>query len=211
MKKCVICLLIFIFQALIPAFAETVQLKVMAIQDFKTESPSSSISVRILKDSQLDKYELKENDVLTCSIAQIIEPKRGKRDASFVVKPTKYYTGTSTVNIEEVLYGKYSKTVLSKDELKKIKPAKVIKKTALTVGGHFVKGLSTGVAFAEGVIDNEDDNRLKSGVVNAYKESPLSYVENGQQLDIKAGDEFYLVFKIEKVEEPNYSYTSPNE
>ena len=167
--------------------------------------------MRVLKDNYLDKYALKENDVLTCNITQIIEPKRGKRDASFVVKPIKYYTDTSTVNIDEPLYGQYSKTVLSKEELKNINPAKVIKKTALTVGNHFVKGLSTGVAFAKGVIDDDGDHRLKSGVVNAYKESPLSYVENGKQLDIKAGDEFYLVFKVENVEEPNYSFTTTKE
>ena len=118
----------------------------------------------------------------------------------------------NTVKIKEDMYGKYSKTVLSKEELKKIPPAKVIKSAALMVGNYFVKGLSIGVSFVEGFAKNEKDNRFKSAVANAYEESPLSYVSEGEQLDIKVGDDFYLVFKTEEdEEEPNYTYTEPSE
>ena len=108
------------------------------------------------------------------------------------------------------MYGKYSKFVLSKEEIKKIPPTTVIKKAALTVGDYFVKGLSICYSFVEGVVKNEkDDNRLKSGVKNAYEESPLSLISEGEQLDIKVGDDFYLVFKTkEDEEEPNYEYTT---
>ena len=88
----------------------------------------------------------------------------------------------------------------------------MVKNGALMVGSYFVKVLSIGVAFVEGVAKNEQDNRLKSGVTNAYEESPISLVEKGEQLDIKTGDDFYFVFKTEEdVQEPNYTYTPAEE
>ena len=84
----------------------------------------------------------------------------------------------------------------------------MIKNGALLVGSYFVKGLSIGVSFVEGFAKNEKDNRFKSGVTNAYEESPVSLVEKGGELKIKTGDDFYFVFKTEEdVQEPNYTYT----
>ena len=114
------------------------------------------------------------------------------------MKPVSYTDGAEKVSIEEEMYGKYSKFVLSKEELKKIPPFKVMQNAALMVGNYFIK--------------DEKDNRFKSGVTNAYEESPLSYIGEGEQLDIKVGDDFYLVFKTEEdVEEPNYTYTPAEE
>ena len=203
MKKFLILFFIFILQTT-AAFA-AIQVKVSALKEFKTDAPSKRITVKVLNSTELGKYTLSPDDMLECDVVQIQEPQRGKRNAAFAVKAV----SINSTTIDQDIYGKYSKTILSKEELKKIPPGKVLKKAALTVGSHFVKGLSTGVAFAEGVVENQDDNRLKSGVVNAYKESPLSYVEKGEELDIKPGDEFYFVFKIDEDEEPNYSYTEP--
>ena len=49
--------------------------------------------------------------------------------------------------------------------------------------------------MAEGMIENEEGNRIQSGVKKVYKESPLSYVEKGQELKMESGDSFYLIFK----------------
>ena len=197
-------------------FASSVQVRVTAMENFNTENPSSQIKVRVDKDVQLGNYNIKSGDILESQILNVTEPKRGKRNACFYVKPLYYVSDGSAVNMKEEFYGKYSKTVLSKEELKKIPPGKIVKKAALTVGSHFVKGLSTGVAFAEGVVNNEEDNRLKSGVVEAYKESPLSYVGKGEELNIKSGDEFYFVFNTDEETEaaedkPNFTYTEPTE
>lgn len=43
------------------------------------------------------------------------------------MKPVSYTDGAEKVSIEEEMYGKYSKFVLSKEELKKIPPFKVMK------------------------------------------------------------------------------------
>ena len=188
------------------------QLHVAAMEEFQTEKPSKRLSVRVLDESELGKYTIGTNSTLHCEVLRVIDPKRGKRNATFYVKPLSFTNNDETVQIEQEMYGKYSKFVLSKEELKKIPPFKVMKKAALTVGNYFVKGLSVAYSFAEGVVKNKNDNRLKSGVVNAYEESPLSYIGEGAQLDIKVGDDFYLVFKTEEdVEEPNYTYTPAEE
>ena len=204
MKKLLLLIFLLILQT--PVFA-SVQMKVKAVESFNTNEPRKSIDVEAIANTKIGEYEIKENDILHCNVIEVTAPKRGKRDAGMYVQLVKYTSEGNVVAVKEDVFGKYSKTVLSKEELKKIKPAKVLKKTALTVGNHFVKGLSTGVAFAKGVIDNENDNRLKSGVVNAYKESPLAYIEKGAELTINPGDEFYFVFNISEPDEPNYSYT----
>ena len=189
-------------------FAAT-HLKVVAMDEFKTEAPAKEINVRVVEDATLGSYDLGVNSILHCKILTVVDPKRGKRNASFFFFLISYTTGNTTCIIEEEMYGKYSKFVLSKEEIKKIPPTTVIKKAALTVGDYFVKGLSICYSFVEGVVKNDKDNRFKSGVSNAYEESPLSLISEGEQLDIKIGDSFYLVFKTDAdVEEPNYTYTS---
>lgn len=190
-----------------------VQMKVAAQQSFSTENPGQYIKVSVLHDTVLGKYDLKANDMLKCRVLQVTDPKRGKRNASFYVQPICFSDYGKVTQINEEYYGKYSKTVLSKEEIKNLPKGKIIKSAALTVGSYFVKGLSTGVSFAQGVIQNDEDNRLKSGVVQAYKDSPLSYVEKGEELSINPGDEFYFVLNTdeEEAEEPNYSYTPHQE
>ena len=175
------------------------QIKVVSIQDFSTLEPTETFHAKILEPTKLGGYSLDVNTVLHCQIFNIIEPKRGKRDASFYVIPTYYSTKDGAlIRFEEEMYGKYAKHILSKEELKKIPSFKTLKKAGLAVGNLFVKGLSTGCAFVEGAWKNEKDNRLKSGVVNAYEESPLSLISEGDQLEIKVGDEFYFVFKTKE-------------
>ena len=187
-------------------------LKVTAMEDFSTDSPKDTFNVRLREEGTLGKYELPTNSILHCQVLQVVDPKRGKRNAVFFVKPLTYTQGNQTLKIQEEMYGKYTTVVLSKEEIKKLPYWKMIKNGALMVGSYFVKGLSIGVAFVEGVAKNEQDNRLKSGVTNAYEESPISLVEKGEQLDIKTGDDFYFVFKTEEDEqEPNYTYIPAEE
>lgn len=55
--------------------------------------------------------------------------------------------------------------------------------------------LSEGVSFVKGVWKNPENNRLKSGVVQVYKDSPLSYVEEGKDVYITKDTMFLLKFK----------------
>ena len=81
------------------------------------------------------------------------------------------------------------------EEIKKTPPKTIVKKTASTVGNFFVKGFSYGVSFVDGVKENKEDNRLKSGVKQVYDDSFLSLVEYGEEIEIKEGQEFYFVVK----------------
>ena len=199
MKKKIFALFLCFLLQISASYAAT-QLKVIALEEFQTENPTDTIDVKVLNSDTLGKYNLETGTVLHCNILAVVDPKRGKRNASFYVQPTQYTYNGETYTIKEDLYGKYSKFVLSKEEIKNIPPGKVIKSAALSVGNYFVKGLSIAYSFVEGVAKNERDNRLKSGVVNAYEHSPLSLVSEGEQLDIKVGDDFYLVFKTKEDE-----------
>ncbi len=198
-KKFVLLVICFLIQ--ISAAHAAVQMKVIAINEFRTDKPSDSLDVRVVNETLLGKYTLGVNSVLHCKVLKVIDPRRGKRNASFYVQPIYYIENDQTVNIEDEIYGKYSKFVLSKEELKNFPTFKFMKSAALTVGNYFIKGISIAYSFGEGVVKNEQDNRLKSGVVNAYEESPLSYIGEGEQLDIKVGDDFYLVFKMKDDDE----------
>ena len=178
-----------------------VQMKVIAINEFRTDKPSDNLDVRVVEQTELGEHTIGGNSILHCKVMKVIDPKRGKRNATFFVQPLYYIEGDKTVKIDDEIYGKYSKHVLSKEELKKIPPFKVMKSAALAVGNYFIKGLSIAYSFGEGVVKNDNDGRLKSGVVNAYESSPLAYISEGEQLDIKAGDDFYLVFKMKDDDE----------
>ena len=207
MSKKIFLIIVCIFLQISACHAAS-QLRVMSMEDFRTDSPNETIDVRVIDATELGKYTMPVNTILHSQVLQIIDPKRGKRSASFYVKPLSYTVNDTVYPIEEEMYGKYSKVVLTKEEVKKLPYGKMIKNGALLVGSYFVKGLSIGVSFVEGFAKNEKDNRFKSGVTNAYEESPISLVEKGNQLEILKGDEFYFVFKTEEdVEEPNYTYT----
>lgn len=68
---------------------------------------------------------------------------------------------------------------------------------ATTAGGMLfhIPLLSEGVSFVKGVWKNPENNRLKSGVVQVYKDSPLSYVEEGKDVYITKDTMFLLKFK----------------
>lgn len=189
------------------------QIKVEALEEFSTSKPSNTINVKVTESSLLEKHLLLQDSTLTCEIIEISAPKRGKRNAGFSVKAVSYKNPKeNSIHFDENIIGKYSKTVLSLEELKNVDYGNAAKSAALTVGGHFVKGLTQGVSFAEGVVKNEEGNRLKSGLKKVYKDSPLSYVEKGTELSINPGDEFYLVFKIidqDYSEEENYKDSEP--
>lgn len=74
-----------------------------------------------------------------------------------------------------------------------------------------------GVAAVKGAVQNEEENRIKSSAVSVYEASPFSYVEKGEDLDIKFSQSFYLKFpnpeklqnSVEKGQ--NYTYTIEKE
>ena len=208
-KKIIIAMAAFFIS--LTSVQAAVQMKVSAINEFDTEKPSKTINVKVVEDTMLGNYELKAGDILKSNVVEITDPKCGKRDAVFYVQPYEYVSGGCAKTIDKKMYGKYSKTVLSKEEIKKMPKGQIIEKAAATVGSFYIKGFGQGISLVKGVVKNQDGNRVKSGVKQVYEDSPLSYVEKGHELDIKPEDHFYFVFNIEDdvEEEANYTFTAP--
>lgn len=198
MKNRIILSVLSLFLSVLTVNANTDKIHVTAVEEFDTAHPAQKIDVKVLEQGTLGSYNLRTGDIIHCNVVKVTDPKRGKRSASFAVCPTSYSSEDNTTLIKDNFYGKYASKVISKEELKNIDKVKVGEKAVLTVGNHFVKGLTTGVTLAEGMIENKEGNRIESGVKKVYKNSALSYVEKGQELKITPGDTFYLIFKPSK-------------
>lgn len=179
---------------LTPAFAE--RLHAQAMSDFSTFKPVNTITFKALNSIELSSdVKLCGGYIVQARIHEVIPPKRLKRNATFKIVLTSYTDNEGkTYPIKEEFIGKYS----PKFELDK---AEIAKSAALTVGDYFVKGISIGYHAVEGAVKNEEGNRAKSSAVSVYKNSPLSYVENGQELEIKKDDLFSFTFKVDDDDE----------
>lgn len=188
MKKIFLTLGLVILLSVSPAWAE--RLHVQSLSSFTTAAPPQFMVFKALNAIELSpSVKLWGGYIVKARISEIIPPKRLKRNASFRIEPVAYIDlNGNEYSINEDFVGKYS----PKFELDK---GEIAKTAALSVGSYFFKGLSLGYHAVEGAVKNEEGNRAKSSVVSVYKNSPLSYVENGQQLEIKEGDLFSFTFK----------------
>ncbi len=182
----------------IPAMAKTIPVE--AMNDFSTERPLKTMSIKILQDIVVDSNLTFETGyIVKGEIVDVTDPKRLKRDAAFTFIPLSYTNLDGiTVDIKGYYPAKYT-TKFDKGQLAKT--------AALSVGNYFIKGLSMGYSAVEGAIKNEQDNRLKSSVTEVYEKSPLSYVERGEEIVIEKNQSFYLNFKVKGEDDiPNYEY-----
>lgn len=191
------------------ALAQT--LKVEALTPFNTVNPPSVIELKSLGEIQITKkIKIKEGDILSGYLSDISDPKRLKRDATFKYQINSVTSADGvTKNVTENNIAKYvSPFKLNKKE--------VAKTAALTVGNHFVEGISVGYRAVEGAVKDETGNRATSAVKNVYDNSLLSLISKGDDVEINVGDIFGLkINSEEEIEEyeaehaPNYTYTVP--
>ena len=196
-RKNLILALVIIFTTL-SSYAKD-KVYVSPIETFSTETPSESINFNVTKNAKLGEYELSENDILHCNVIKVTKPKIGKRSATFTVSPVSYTTNETTEEIEKEFKAKYSKKLISKEEIAKMDKKELGIKAATKVGGHFVKGFAPVVSVAEGMIKNEDGNVITSGLHQLINDSPLGYLRKGKQITIEQGEEISLVFKPAKI------------
>jgi len=203
--------ILFLFIALItlPAFAAD-KLHVSAMDNFSTTNPEQKFQVMLIEDATLNNVYMIKGDLINLTLQKVTDPTRAKRDAKIFFNVESYVDKKGTHEISPKMTAKYSKSVISVEEAKKIPPKTVVKKTASTVGNFFVKGFSYGVSFVDGVAENKENNRLKSGAKQLYEDSFLSYVEYGQEVEIKEGDEFYLIVKKSKSEQDEADDSADN-
>lgn len=171
---------------------------VKALTPFNSILPSENFSVEVLEDSEIDNISIIKGDIINCTLEKVTDPKRAKQNAKIYLNVDSYEDKLGKHNFLNPLRAKYAKTVINKEEIKKIPPKKIVKKTASTVGDFFLTGFSYGVSFVDGFIQNEEENRIKSGAKQVYDDSFLSLVEKGSEVEIKENDEFYLIIKKKK-------------
>lgn len=173
-------------------------IKVSAITEFNSKKPTETMQVITQEKIEFKNGITFENGTLiTGTIIDVKQPKRGKLDASFKFKPTTYtYNGKTEQINDENFIGKYK-------EYKELNKAEMATKAATSAGGIIlqVPFFSQGISLLKGMWKNQESNRLKSGVVQVYKDSPLTYVEEGKDIEIKEDDIFILKFKCSETDE----------
>lgn len=190
MKKLLFRLFIGIFLCFFSLAVHAETLQVMALSDFSTENPSEFIELQAYNNVSLSStLDIRAGYKIKAKVVDVVSPKRLKRNAKFSIIPVSYIDLEEKEHtISEELIGKYS----PKFEINK---AEIAKNAALTVGNHFVKGISLGYHAVEGAVKNEEGNRLKSSVVSVYESTPLSLANNGQEIEITTYDCFSFKFK----------------
>lgn len=193
MKKLLITLLLLS----LPVFASD-KLKVRSLQSFNTVTPDETFKVEVIEDGEMDSIMIFKGDIINCVLDKVVDPSRAKRDAKIYLKVDSYDDRLGNHKVEKNLVAKYADSVIGKDTVKKIPSKNNAKKAAGFIGDHFFKGVSYGISFVDGAIENKDGNRLKSGAKQVYEDSFLSMVEYGKDIVIEKGDEFYLVISPKK-------------
>lgn len=202
MKK--FCWAIFLLLIILSQPVLAKPIAVEALSDFTTENPPKEMSIKLLEDIAVDDtLTIKAETIVDGNVVDVTDPKRLKRNASFTFVPTSYKDERGQVVVIKNYYPAKYTTKVNKGQL--------AKSAALGVGNFFVKGLSIGYSAVEGAIKNEKDNRFKSSVTEVYQDSPLSYVEKGEELVIEKGQLFFLNFRtkddVPEEDKPNYEYT----
>lgn len=204
MKKWLCLLSAMVFSAASVQAAEILQVE--SLTKFSTAEYPAEVQLRALNDINLSTdIQIKEGYTVTGKLTDVSSPKRLKRDAKFSFMPLYYvdYSGKTNM-IKEPVEGKFTKDI-------EINKGELAKSAALTVGNHFLQGLSMGYYAVEGAVKNESDNRFKSSVKSVYEHSPLSYVEKGQDIEINVHDVFGLKFKVDDDDEEYSVEVAPGE
>ncbi len=164
-------------------------IKVISLDKFSTENPSPMYNVKTIEPCCFpDGAFLKAGTVISGIIIKSQEPRRGKRDGYIEFMPTKFiYNGR-----EKAEYYAISTKIV---RYKPVKPKKIIISTSKKVAGFIFKGATLGISFVEGALKAEKGKRIQSGLVKMYKDSPLSYIEVGKELNVNPGDILILKFK----------------
>src|SRR5574344_163234 len=172
-----------------PVYAKSAEVK--ALNAINTANPPQTMEVQFIEDYVLpDATVLNTGYKMMSEVTNVVSPKRLKKNADFSLNPL-YYTDNMGLKHK-------FKHKITAEYTTSLDTAGLAKSAALTVGNCFVKGLSMGVAAVEGAVDNEEGNVAKSVGKSVYEASPFSYVEKGQDLDIKVNDKFLLKFSIEE-------------
>lgn len=181
----------FLLVLIILLLATSVQaktFKVASLQTFSTQFPSAEFNVVTLEEIKFKGGAvIQPNTIISGKVIKIEKPRRGKRNAYFVFIP-KYLRHNG---IDSEVEGIYPVKIIG---YRAIDPEKVAIYAAEKSTNFIFMGASVGVSFVKGAMQSEDGDRVKSGLVQIYKDTPLSFIETGSELNIQVGDA--LKFKV---------------
>lgn len=186
MKK--IYLLISIFLLLTPK-VDAKTIKVMAVEQFSTQNPLSTYKVQAIEAQEMKGgLFLERGTIISGSVMKIYAPQRGKRDSYFEFHPTSITYEGKTINIGE------SKILAKVVGYKPISPEKLAGSVAIKAANFILLGSSQAISFTLGALHAQNGERIKSGLDRMYKDSFVSFIEIGEELNIDVGD--ILLLKI---------------
>lgn len=189
MKKILLFIFIILF---ITSSAEAKTIKVISLKSFSTEFPAPTFKVQTIKKEAItEDIILEQNSIISGIVLRVESPKIGKRDSYFEFIPTKItYNGVT----QEIEHPVIIVRVLGYNS---INPKELTFNVARKAANFFFKGAISAIEFIDGAIEAENGQRIKSGVMKVYKDSFLSYIEAGKELNIKTGD--LLTLKVKKI------------
>lgn len=191
MKKIALTILFLVIFA-VPTSAKTKTVKIMALTDFSTENPSPLFKAEIIEDKEFKGELLEAGTIVEGQITRVANPKAGKRNAYFVFLPYIVIRDEETIIVDKPL------AVAKVTDCRPIDTKKLTIKAIKTSTNFIFKGMSMGISFVEGAVKAEENQRIQSGLINIYNDSPLSYIETGKELNIKPGD--ILILKLKEFE-----------
>ena len=197
MKKLLLISMGLIF--LITSSAQAKNIQVISMDKFSTAHPSKTYSVQVLEKEEFKDGRVYEaGTIITGKVVKVENARRGKRDGYFEFVPTSLTLENTTYQIKNPNIT--AKVVGHAPIDSKTTTAALMGNAAKGAVGFIFKGASQGISFVEGIKEAEDGKRIKSGFTKVYKDSPLSYIEEGAELKVKEGDLILLKFKKLKTE-----------
>lgn len=188
MKKFFVVLAFLIFSC---SGVQAKSIKVIALEPFSTAHPSETFAIQTLQEEYLPNDTFLPSDtVIMGQVIHVESPKRGKRNGYIKYVPQKIIYEDKTIDIKD------SDFVAIIAYYRPIDPEDLVMTVARKTVNFMFHGIVSAAEFIQGAIDNKEGNRIKSGVMNVYRDSFLVYIEVGDELNVHKGDT--LVFKIKK-------------
>ena len=191
MKKISFFIIIFIMCLLAPK-VDAKTIKVMAVEKFSTSKPSSTFSVKTVETDELkDGIFVEKGSIISGLVVEIHTAQRGKRDSYFEFHPTSITYRGKTINISN------SNIVAKVVGYKPVDPEKLAGNVAIKAANFVLLGSSQVISFTLGAAHAQNGERMKLGLDRMYKDSFVSFIEAGKELNIATGD--MLLLKIERI------------
>ncbi len=196
-------MLLTFLMLLVMQSCEAVDVVVESLINIDTATEETSFRAKVLDNAEMESgLKFEKDAIIIGNIIKIKDASRGDRDAYIIVQPTsEEKDGVIKAIEDDTLEAKvvgYSKKDWKETGLD------LGTKAGLTVGSHFLPGLSQAFYFTKGMIcPEEGKSRLKSAVSGVYENSPFKYLSKGEELSMEEGD--MLVLKMYHADIPKWN------